>query len=162
MKNITPSNQLAERIVNQVSVSPQHGQQPDHEQQTQHAAWEINKVIRQLMACFPAWRTAIKSKEELKAYKKALFAALIENNVTSLEQIARGMKKARSIDSDFMPSAGKFISWCLGTESDPEADMIANQQALQAKAPPLMIRKKPTEDEIDQGNDALANLKNMF
>ena len=162
MKHIKPVNQLADSIVNQSVTVQQDTVNQQHNQP--QAAWEINKVLRQLMACFPAWRTAIKSKEELAAYKKELLAALIENNVTSLEQIALGMKKARSSNSDFIPSAGKFISWCLGTDEkgDPEQDMISNQQALQAKAPPLMLRKKPTDEDINKGNDALTNLKGMM
>lgn len=162
MNKAKDANQLVNRIVNQVEVV----QQPDVEQinGNQHAAWEINNVIRQLQTCFPAWRSNIKSQAELNAVKQTWARALIENNVTSIEQIAIGMQKARASSSDFFPSVGKFISWCLGTDekADPEQQAIEAQQRRQADTSIPLLRKKPTEEEIDQGNDALAKLKGMF
>lgn len=78
-------------------------------------------------------------------------------------QIKAGIDRLKDWQEAWPPSATEFRNMCLGRGiGDAEQNMIANQQALQAKAPPLMIRKKPTEAEIESGNDALADLKNLF
>ena len=162
MSNTQNASQLASQIVNQVQVVEQVTQeQPQFNQQ---AAWEINNIFAQLQTCFPAWRAAIKSQNELNMTKQTWAKALIENNVTSLEQVAIGMKKARASDSDFMPSVGKFITWCLGTDEKTSIEMqaIEVQQRRQADISVPLLRKQPTDEEIEIGNDALSNIMNKF
>jgi hypothetical protein len=84
----------------------------------------INKVFKELALILPAWKYAWKSDnpqnpdEALNAAKQQWTKAFIENNICTLEQIKLGFAKARSYESDFVPSCGKFISWCKPTPED--------------------------------------------
>ena len=84
----------------------------------------INKVFNELALILPAWKYAWKSDnpqnpdEVLNAAKQQWTKAFVENNICTLEQIKLGFAKARSYESDFVPSCGKFISWCKPTPED--------------------------------------------
>lgn len=106
MNKVKHASEIANNIVNQEYVVEQV------EQQSQSAAWEINNIFSQLQACFPAWRTTIKSQAELDVIKLTWAKALIEAKVSSMEQIKSGMAMARQSELDFFPSVGKFIKWC--------------------------------------------------
>ena len=72
----------------------------------------INYLFRELQAAFPAWKQAFPDTDSLNAAKKAWAKGLIENGIISTELIKNGLVKARSSESDFFPSVGKFIAWC--------------------------------------------------
>lgn len=72
----------------------------------------INFIFAELCAAFPAWRNTFRNQIELDDAKRSWVKGLIEADVTDLELIKTGLKKARASDSDFFPSVGKFISWC--------------------------------------------------
>lgn len=76
------------------------------------AAKHVNDIFRALQAAFPAWRSAFPDDAALKAAKASWVKGLIEGGITDMEQIARGVRKARQSESDFFPSVGKFIAWC--------------------------------------------------
>lgn len=78
----------------------------------------VNLLFKSLQAAFPAWRQAFKTDEDLRKVKATWVIAFAENGINSDEQLKRGMKMARSIDSDFFPNVGKFISWCNPTPED--------------------------------------------
>jgi len=96
----------------------------------------INKVFRELALILPAWKYAWKSDDPqnpdkvLNAAKQQWTKAFIENGISTVEQISYGFAKARKYDSDFVPSCGKFISWCnpspedLGYPSEQKALML--------------------------------------
>jgi len=78
----------------------------------------VDKLFTQLAAIFPAWKYNWKTEQEVNNAKKEWVKALHESEVNTLDQIRCGMNKARASDSDFLPSPGKFISWCKKTPQD--------------------------------------------
>tara|TARA_R110002051_G_C8702641_1_gene494591 strand:- start:26 stop:742 length:717 start_codon:yes stop_codon:yes gene_type:complete len=95
----------------------------------------INKVFKELALILPAWQYAWKSDDPqnpdkvLNAAKQQWTKAFIENNICTVEQISHGFAKARKYDSDFVPSCGKFISWC--TPSHEDLGFPSEQKALE-------------------------------
>jgi len=55
----------------------------------------------------------MKSETEVNGYKQELLLACIENNINTQEKIKTGLEQARKDSSDFFPSVGKFITWCI-------------------------------------------------
>ena len=94
----------------------------------------INKVFKELALILPAWQYAWKSDDPqnpdkvLNAAKQQWTKAFIENNICTVEQISHGFAKARKYESDFVPSCGKFISWC--TPSPEDLGFPSEQSAL--------------------------------
>ena len=78
----------------------------------------INKVFDQLSIIFPAWKYNWKTDQEISSAKMEWTKAFNENDITTLEQIKFGFAKARQSESDFLPSPGKFISWCKPSPED--------------------------------------------
>lgn len=94
----------------------------------------INKVFKELSLILPAWQYAWKSDDPqnpdkvLNAAKLQWTKAFIENNICTVEQISHGFAKARKYESDFVPSCGKFVSWC--TPSPEDLGYPSEQRAL--------------------------------
>ncbi len=81
-----------------------------------HAEHCMNTVIKELRSIFPAWRNAIKTKQELDDVKRTWTKAFMENGIVSMTVVDKGLSVARECKTDFFPSAGKFISWCRGDD----------------------------------------------
>ena len=88
----------------------------------------VDSLFDQLAFVFPAWRYTWDTEEKIKGAKKEWVKAFFENNIATKEQIAYGLKKARKMDSDFLPSCGKFVAWCEPTPED--LGYPSEQQAL--------------------------------
>jgi hypothetical protein len=78
----------------------------------------VDNLFDQLAFVFPAWKYTWDTEEKIKGAKKEWVKAFYENDIKTKEQIAHGLKKARKMDSDFLPSCGKFVSWCNPTPED--------------------------------------------
>ena len=78
----------------------------------------VDSLFDQLAFVFPAWKYTWDTEEKIKGAKKEWVKAFFENDINTKEQIAHGLKKARKMDSDFLPSCGKFVSWCNPTPED--------------------------------------------
>lgn len=84
----------------------------------------INQVFTQLSIIFPAWKHNWKSDDPtnpdkiLNLAKMEWTKAFNENGINTLEQVKFGFAKARKSESDFLPSCGKFISWCSPSPED--------------------------------------------
>ena len=89
----------------------------------------INKVFDQLSKIFPAWQYNWKTQNEIDGAKMEWTKAFNENNICTMEQIKFGFAKARSSQSDFLPSCGKFISWC--TPNAEDMGYPSEEQALE-------------------------------
>ena len=95
----------------------------------------IDKVFKELSLILPAWQYAWKSDDPqnpdkvLNAAKQQWTKAFIENEINTVEQISYGFAKARKYESDFVPSCGKFISWC--TPSPEDLGYPSEQKALE-------------------------------
>jgi len=66
----------------------------------------VNRIFKALKLIFPAWRQAIRSDQELEQVKTMWLKTLIDEKITTQEQISRGLKGARNHDSAFFPSIG--------------------------------------------------------
>lgn len=89
----------------------------------------INKVFKELALIFPAWKHNWKDEEQLNSVKLQWTKAFIENKICTMEQISYGFAKARKSETDFLPSCGKFISWCSPSAED--LGFPSEQQALE-------------------------------
>ena len=98
----------------------------------------VNKVFSQLSIIFPAWKYNWKTDSDLNSAKIEWTKAFNENGIHSLEQIKQGFVKARSCESDFLPSCGKFISWCNDFD-EAEIDNAFDR----------MIKRVPSLDNIE-------------
>ena len=84
----------------------------------------IDRVFNNLAIIFPAWKHNWKSDDPndpdkiLRSAKREWTKAFVENNISTMEQISYGFKKARQANTDFLPSCGKFISWCNPSPED--------------------------------------------
>ena len=88
----------------------------------------VSGVFIQLQSIFAAWKHAFPTDEMLAGAKREFAKALIEAGVTSLEQVAVGMREARKQTIPFFPAPGMFIKWC---EVTPESlGMPSIDQAL--------------------------------
>lgn len=73
----------------------------------------VDSLFRSLKQIFPASvMTVLRNPADEADTKRQWIAAFAENGITTKEQISAGMRKARTVDSDFWPSVGKFIAWC--------------------------------------------------
>ena len=79
----------------------------------------INRLFREIRDVRPAWRQAWPTKQAMESSKIKWLAALIEARCTDWEgQIEVGLARLRAEPSDFVPSPGSFVAWCVPT---PEA-----------------------------------------
>jgi hypothetical protein len=72
----------------------------------------VNRILVQLKNSKSGWRSAFKSQAEVDGYKEQLLQACFENGIRTEEMINKGLEQARKDPSDFLPSVGKFITWC--------------------------------------------------
>jgi len=78
----------------------------------------VDSLFDQLAYVFPAWKYTWDTEEKIKGAKKEWVKAFFENDITTKEQIAHGLRNARKQDSDFLPSCGKFVAWCNPSPED--------------------------------------------
>jgi hypothetical protein len=110
------------------NFKPANYQKPDDVLIDDFAKNIINKVFEQLSIIFPAWQYNWKTQKEIDGAKMEWTKAFNENGINSLEQIKCGFAKARKSETDFLPSCGKFISWC--TPSPEDLGYPTEQRAL--------------------------------
>lgn len=102
----------------------------------------VSGVFAQLQSIFPAWKHAFPTEDRLASAKREFAKALIENGITSLEQIARGMRQARAQDIPFFPSPGMFIKWCELTPESlglPSVDQAFDDVARRRRSHPAVV-----------------------
>jgi len=78
----------------------------------------VDSLFDQLAFVFPAWKYTWDTEEKIKGAKKEWVKAFFENDINTKEQISLGLKKARCSNTDFLPSCGKFVSWCSPSPED--------------------------------------------
>lgn len=107
------------------------------------AMQNINAIFKDLCAIFPAWRNHLRTSEEFRATRANFAKGMIENEITTMEQVRKGLARARQQESDFFPSVGKFISWCQDLDSWEDAfkRMLCNE-------PALSLAEKLTRNEL--------------
>lgn len=71
----------------------------------------INRIFNKLKLIFPAWRQNFKTEKDYLDTKALWLETLIEEKITTQEQIELGLKGAKNHNSPFFPSIGQFIHW---------------------------------------------------
>lgn len=77
-----------------------------------NAAMLFNGIFEQLRAAFPASAATYKNQDDVNEVRRQWVIAFVENGITTQAQVETGMKRARKEESPYMPSPGKFVSWC--------------------------------------------------
>lgn len=75
----------------------------------------VDQILWSLQTIFPAWRHNLPTQREIDAYKAQLVRGMLEQGVVNKAQVQMGITRARQESCDFMPSVGKFLSWCKPT-----------------------------------------------
>ncbi|MFM2476390.1 replication protein P [Celerinatantimonas sp. MCCC 1A17872] len=122
------------------------------------------EVWRQLKVAFPAWRQAFPNKNAEQSAKRVWLIALIENGVTSDEQIQIGLRMARQMEIPFFPSPGQFIKWCRPT---PEMlglpDMeSAYRQAVTLRPAHVVVKAAIRATRFERGTLVESEFRKVF
>lgn len=93
----------------------------------------VDQVFAQLEAIFPAnYKNVFSSEEKVNASKKEWVKSFFENNVNNIAMIAVGIKKARAVNTGFLPTTGQFVTWC---KSDSEDNGHSFDRFIERKQP---------------------------
>lgn len=113
MKNlVNPAN---------LNQAMQQGDQTSKQQKqviTEQTIEFVNRVMKTILANSPAWSISLKGTESINDYRQQLVKAFLENEITQMAQVELGLKRIRKEPTNFLPSVGQFIGWCVPT---PEA-----------------------------------------
>lgn len=96
-------------IIHGQAVRGERGPQRDD---IQFVSGEFNDIFRQLSQIFPAFRAAIRTQDDLNIMRQQWVLAMVEGGIRTRDQIDCGLSAARRANTDFLPSCGKFVSWC--------------------------------------------------
>ncbi|MGD6739710.1 replication protein P [Photobacterium leiognathi subsp. mandapamensis] len=138
MKNITEIRKSLH--IAQHQIQPQQAQQAM--QLNDFAARNINNIFKSLCQIFPNWRNVYRDADELQAAKNTFTKGMMENGIVTSEQVKRGLAKARSQESDFFPSVGKFCAWC---RDDTQWQSAFQRMLTREPAQNLVEKKARTE-----------------
>lgn len=114
---MTDLNQLVNQAVNQI----QSGQPVTRSESVNIDNWaasQVDKLFASLCAQHPAWRSFLKSEQEIGEYKRQLVLAMMENGINRPEMLKLGIQKSRRNAKPWMPGVGEFVSWCKPTPED--------------------------------------------
>ncbi len=75
-------------------------------------------MLTRLKATSPAWKQALSTDEDWVNYRREFVIGLAENGVTTIEQVERGLAKARASQTPWLPSVGQFVKWCKPVYAD--------------------------------------------
>ncbi|WP_236225359.1 replication protein P [Pseudomonas pseudonitroreducens] len=76
----------------------------------------VNKLFREIRGARSGWRQAWPNTEALDAAKVSWLKTFLENGISDWDnQVAYGMQRLRAEPSDWVPSPGKFATWCQPT-----------------------------------------------
>lgn len=122
-----------------------------HQETDRESGNIINQIFKALKLIFPAWRQNFKTEKEYLETKALWLETLIEEKITTQEQIELGLKGAKNHNSPFFPSIGQFIRWTK--KEKPRM----NEQAYQQYIPQLAPHTRVEYDKFAQ--EGIAKLK---
>jgi len=114
-------------------------------------------VFRELTAMKTGWRLAFKDELQVTDYKIQLLKAMDENGVNNFELVNKGLKQARADDKDFLPSVGKFITWCK-----PKPVNELNSGMYKEYRPERLISSKTFDERKTEAKSELAKIREML
>lgn len=85
--------------------------------QAEQVAEVFNGLFAELRAAFPAAIANFRTQAEFDEFRRQWLMAFRENGITTMAQVAAGMRIARQQAKPFLPSPGQFIAWCHAEES---------------------------------------------
>jgi hypothetical protein len=72
----------------------------------------FNRIFKELVAIYPAWRQAFDNEEAVGASKRQWAKGIQENGINQWEVIEGALAHCRASGGAFMPSIGQFIGYC--------------------------------------------------
>ncbi len=85
---------------------------PAERPQVEQTAEIFNSLFSALRAAFPAAMSAFREQSEFNELRRQWVMAFQENGITTMAQVAAGMRIARRQEKPFLPSPGQFVAWC--------------------------------------------------
>lgn len=85
---------------------------PAERPQAEQTAEIFNALFSALRAAFPAAMAGFREQNDFNELRRQWVLAFHENGITTMEQIAAGMRIARRQERPFLPSPGQFVAWC--------------------------------------------------
>lgn len=85
---------------------------PAERPQVEQTAEIFNSLFSSLRAAFPAAMAGFREQSDFNELRCQWVMAFQENGITTLEQVAAGMRVARRQEKPFLPSPGQFVAWC--------------------------------------------------
>lgn len=85
---------------------------PAERPQVEQTAEIFNSLFSALRAAFPAAMAAFREQSEFNELRRQWVMAFQENGITTMAQVAAGMRIARRQEKPFLPSPGQFVAWC--------------------------------------------------
>lgn len=92
----------------------------------------VNKLFREIRGARSGWRQAWPDTKALDEARVSWLKTFLENGISDWDnQVAYGMQQLRAEPSDWVPSPGKFVTWCQPT---PEVLGLPSLAAAYAEA----------------------------
>ncbi|MCT9843536.1 replication protein P [Leclercia adecarboxylata ATCC 23216 = NBRC 102595] len=85
---------------------------PAERPQVEQTAEIFNALFSALRAAFPAAMAGFREQSDFNELRRQWVLAFQENGITTMAQVAAGMRIARRQEKPFLPSPGQFIAWC--------------------------------------------------
>lgn len=80
--------------------------------QVEQTAEIFNALFSALRAAFPAAMAGFREQSDFNELRRQWVLAFQENGITTMAQVAAGMRIARRQEKPFLPSPGQFVAWC--------------------------------------------------
>ncbi len=85
---------------------------PAERPQAEQTAEIFNALFSALRAAFPAAMAGFREQNDFNELRRQWAMAFQENGITTMAQVAAGMRIARRQEKPFLPSPGQFVAWC--------------------------------------------------
>lgn len=85
---------------------------PAERPQVEQTAEIFNALFSALRAAFPAAMAGFREQNDFNELRRQWVLAFQENGITTMAQVAAGMRIARRQEKPFLPSPGQFVAWC--------------------------------------------------
>ncbi|MDE3973691.1 replication protein P, partial [Glaesserella parasuis] len=72
----------------------------------------VNQLFIQLRAIFPAWKNSFPDADSYREAKRIWLETLVNEKITTIEQLQNGIARAKKSKNPFWPSVGEFVEWC--------------------------------------------------
>lgn len=108
---ITKASELLKKGANGI-VEAASSTQESFNQKFNQAYDLIDQVFSEIKGCKPASHLTFKDDDSEIVAKRQWVLALLENGISTLDYINRGLAMARKDTSPYFPSVGQFVKWC--------------------------------------------------